>query len=64
MSEWAKCRNLVREPKRKAMKVPAAFKESSAFRKFKPKAGVRLFKDAPPPPVIIKKEEAMDQVDG
>lgn len=43
------------------MKVPDEFKKSSAFNKYKPKVGVRLFKSAPKPQfIVVKKEEPTD----
>lgn len=45
-------------PKKKAMKIPKSYKSLPAFKKFKPKVTERLFEsEAPPPIVIVKKEE-------
>ncbi|XP_063621514.1 poly [ADP-ribose] polymerase [Cydia splendana] len=63
VSEWTKCSYVTKEPNRKPMKVPAAFKDGGAFKRFKPKKGVRLFENgAPPPQIIVKKEEPQDEI--
>ncbi|XP_063361002.1 poly [ADP-ribose] polymerase [Cydia amplana] len=62
VSEWTKCSYVTKEPQRKPMKVPAAFKDGAPFKRLKPKKGVRLFENAPPPQIIVKKEEPQDEI--
>ncbi|KAI5636400.1 poly(ADP-ribose) polymerase catalytic domain-containing protein [Phthorimaea operculella] len=61
ISEWTKCSYTCTEPKKTKFKVPKAFKDSSAFHKYKPSVAVRAFDAAPPPPLIIKKEEPAEK---
>ncbi|XP_045512835.1 poly [ADP-ribose] polymerase isoform X2 [Pieris brassicae] len=57
ISEWTKCSFTTRTPKRNPMKVPSSYKKGSVFKSYKPKIGERLFELAPPPAIIVKKEE-------
>ncbi|CAH2107562.1 unnamed protein product [Euphydryas editha] len=57
ISEWSKCRYTTKTPKRKAMKVPKAFADHSAFKKFKSKCSDRIFESEPPPSIVVVKKE-------
>lgn len=53
LTEWAKCNALVKEPKRKAFKVPKPLKQHKFLKKYKYVPRTRVMKDVPVP---IKKE--------
>lgn len=57
ISEWSKCRYTTKTPKRRAMKVPKAFQDCSAFNKFKSKCSDRVFESEPPPSIAVVKKE-------
>ncbi|CAK1553493.1 unnamed protein product [Leptosia nina] len=58
ISEWTKCSYTTRNPKRKPMAVPSAYKDGSAFKRYKPKVAERLFENAPLQTFVpVKKEE-------
>lgn len=66
LSEWAKCDNLVKEPKRVAVKIPKSIQDEYSFlkkNKFKPQT--RVVKSLPP--VLLNKtrvkKEGDDDVD-
>jgi hypothetical protein len=65
ISEWTKCSYVTQDPNRNPMKIPKSLKESSVFKKYKPKVNVRMFMSAPPPPVLvtIKDEPAARYLD-
>lgn len=63
LSEWAKCDNIVKEPKRVAIKIPKAIKDAHPFLNKRFKVQTRAVKYVPPVPVFAskaKKEEADD----
>lgn len=65
ISEWAKCDNIQKEPKRRAVKIPSAIKTAHPFLAKKFKAQTRAVKYVPPVPLKpVKKEGAADDVDG
>lgn len=54
LTEWSKCNAFVKEPKRKAVRIPKhLLGEYSFLKKYKYKPRLRIVKDAP---VTVKKE--------
>lgn len=54
LTEWSKCNTLVKEPKRRAFKIPKHLKEEHSFlKKYKYAPRTRVIKDAA---VTLKKE--------
>lgn len=54
LTEWTKCKTLIKEPKRKAFKIPVDLKEEHKFlKKYKYVPNIRIIKDTP---VSVKKE--------
>lgn len=63
ISEWAKCDNIQKEPKRRAVKIPSAIKETHPFLAKKFKVQTRAVKYVPPVPLKPVKKESADEVD-
>lgn len=63
LSEWAKCDNIQKEPKRHAVKIPSAIKSAHPFLGKKFKAQTRAVKYVPPMPLKPVKKEGADDVD-
>lgn len=63
-SEWAKCGNIQKEPKRKPVKIPSAIKEAHPFLAQKFKVHTRALKYVAPIPLKPVKKEDGDDVDG
>ncbi|ESO88129.1 hypothetical protein LOTGIDRAFT_206927 [Lottia gigantea] len=60
MTGWTKCMNIVRNPKRRAFKIPPEFHDVEFLKKYKYKANIRVF----PTIHVSSLETAMDSVDG
>lgn len=63
ISEWAKCDNIQKEPKRRGVKIPSAIKEAHPFLAKKFKVQTRAVKYVPPVPLKPVKKESADEVD-
>ncbi|XP_065370938.1 poly [ADP-ribose] polymerase [Calliphora vicina] len=68
LTEWTKCTNLIKEPKRKACTIPSGFKEQYSFLKYVRKAPqVRAIRYIPPSDATISKSVSIkkgDEADG
>lgn len=66
ISEWAKCDNVVKEPKRKTVKIPQYIKDEHSFLTKSFKVQTRAVRDIPAivqAKLKVKKEEN-DDIDG
>ncbi|KAK9891936.1 hypothetical protein WA026_017419 [Henosepilachna vigintioctopunctata] len=62
LTEWSKCNNITKAPKRSAFKVPQEFsKEHSFLKKYKYVPRTRIFKDVNPTNNVKKEDESDDK---
>ncbi|XP_013185212.2 poly [ADP-ribose] polymerase isoform X1 [Amyelois transitella] len=59
ISGFTSCAYITQDPKRVPLVVPSSFSDRSLFKKYKPKADVRVFRSAPKPVLPVKKEETV-----
>ncbi|GAB0091469.1 Poly [Sergentomyia squamirostris] len=68
ITEWTKCQNTVKDPKRTKAKIPAKLIEKYGLENVKPKVETRLFKyyamSAAATQSMLKKENGNDEADG